>query len=46
MHERAMKYVQNPKLVREVVEHGNERARKVAEETMQDVRAAMGLAYS
>jgi tryptophanyl-tRNA synthetase len=45
MHERALKYVQNPKLVREVVEHGNERARKVAEETMQDVRAAMGLAY-
>jgi tryptophanyl-tRNA synthetase len=46
MHERAMKYVENPKLLREVVEHGNERARVVAEETMQDVRAAMGLAYS
>lgn len=46
MHERAMKYVENPKLVREVVAHGTERARVVAEQTMQDVRAAMGLAYS
>jgi tryptophanyl-tRNA synthetase len=46
MHERAMRYVQNPKLLRDVVEVGCERARKVAEETMGDVRAAMGLAYS
>ncbi|WP_345531897.1 tryptophan--tRNA ligase [Viridibacterium curvum] len=46
MHERALQYVANPKRVREVVEHGNERARVVAEQTMQDVRAAMGLAYS
>jgi len=45
MHERAMRYIENPKLVREVVEHGCERARVVAEETMVDVRAAMGLAY-
>lgn len=45
MHERAMRYIENPKLVREVVEHGCERARAVAEETMVDVRAAMGLAY-
>ncbi|WP_018605823.1 tryptophan--tRNA ligase [Uliginosibacterium gangwonense] len=45
MHERAMRYIENPKLVREVVEHGCERARVVAEETMADVRAAMGLAY-
>jgi tryptophanyl-tRNA synthetase len=46
MHERALRYVENPKLLRDVVAHGCERARKVAEETMGDVRAAMGLNYS
>jgi tryptophanyl-tRNA synthetase len=45
MHERALRYVQNPKLLREVVAQGCERASKVAEETMADVRAAMGLDY-
>lgn len=45
MHERAMHYVANPKLVREIVEHGNEQARAIAQETMRDVREAMGLGY-
>ena len=43
--ERAQKYLDDPSLVRAIVADGCERARKLAEETMRDVRAAMGLAY-
>jgi len=43
--ERAQKYIDDPALVRNIVADGNERARKLAEETMRDVRAAMGLSY-
>jgi tryptophanyl-tRNA synthetase len=43
--ERAQKYVDDPTLVRNIVADGNERARKLALETMRDVRAAMGLSY-
>ena len=46
MRERAMRYVENPKLVREVVAEGCQRASVLAKETMADVRAAMGLSYS
>jgi len=46
IHERAQKYVDDPSLVRAIVADGCERARKLAEETMRDVREAMGLAYS
>ena len=45
IHERAQRYVDDPQLVRNIVADGCERARKHAEETMRDVRAAMGLAY-
>ncbi|MEO8507135.1 MAG: tryptophan--tRNA ligase [Betaproteobacteria bacterium] len=45
LHERAQKYLDDPALVRNIVADGCERARKLAEETMRDVRAAMGLAY-
>ena len=45
LHERAQKYLDDPSLVRAIVADGCERARKLAEETMRDVRAAMGLAY-
>jgi tryptophanyl-tRNA synthetase len=45
LHERAQKYIDDPSLVRNIVADGCERARKLAEETMRDVRAAMGLAY-
>jgi len=45
LHERAQKYVDDPSLVRNIVADGCERARKLAEETMRDVRAAMGLRY-
>jgi tryptophanyl-tRNA synthetase len=43
--ERAQRYLDDPQLVRNIVADGCERARKLAEETMQDVREAMGLRY-
>ena len=43
--ERAQKYLDDPALVRNIVADGCERARKLAEETMRDVRNSMGLAY-
>jgi tryptophanyl-tRNA synthetase len=45
IQERAQKYLDDPALVRNIVADGCERARKLSEETMRDVRAAMGLAY-
>ena len=46
LHERAQKYLDDPSLVRAIVADGCERARKLAEETMRDVREAMGLGYT
>ena len=43
MHERAQKYLDDPTLVKNILEDGCEKARKLAEETMRDVRNAMGL---
>ncbi len=45
MRERAQPYVDDPQLVRRIVAEGCERARTLAEETMRDVREAMGLRY-
>jgi tryptophanyl-tRNA synthetase len=45
IRERAQRYVDDPALVRNIVADGCERARKLAEDTMRDVRAAMGIAY-
>ena len=45
MLERAAPYVANPKIVREIVDAGTQRARITARETMIDVRTAMGLNY-
>jgi tryptophanyl-tRNA synthetase len=45
MLERAEPYISNPKIVRDIVDAGTEKARKTARETMQDVRSAMGLNY-
>ncbi len=45
MRERAQKYIDDPQLVRSIVADGCEKARKLAEETMADVREAMGLDY-
>jgi tryptophanyl-tRNA synthetase len=46
MHERARMYEEDPSLVRNIVADGCERADKLAQETMRDVREAMGLDYS
>lgn len=46
MRERAQLYLDDPTLVRNIIADGNERARKLAQETMRDVREAMGLDYS
>jgi tryptophanyl-tRNA synthetase len=46
IRERAQRYLDDPTLVRNIVADGCERARKLAEETMRDVREGMGLDYS
>jgi tryptophanyl-tRNA synthetase len=46
MRERAQAYLDDPTLVRNIVADGCDRARKLAQETMRDVREAMGLDYS
>ena len=43
--ERAQEYVEDPILVRNIVADGCEKARKMAQDTMRDVREAMGLNY-
>jgi len=45
MRERAQPYIEDPALVRRIVAEGCERANALAEETMRDVREAMGLSY-
>jgi tryptophanyl-tRNA synthetase len=46
MHERAQQYLDDPSLVRAIVADGCEKARRLAQETMRDVREAMGLDYA
>ena len=46
MRERAQLYLDDPTLVRNIITDGCEKARKLAAETMRDVREAMGLNYS
>ncbi len=46
MRERAQMYLDDPALVRNIIADGNEKARKLAGETMRDVREAMGLNYA
>lgn len=46
MRERAQQYLDDPTLVRNIIADGCEKARKLAGETMRDVREAMGLDYS
>ncbi len=46
MHERAKMYEEDPQLVKNIIADGCEKARKLAQETMRDVREAMGLDYS
>ena len=46
MHERAQIYLDDPQLVRNIIADGCDKARKLAQETMRDVREAMGLDYT
>jgi len=46
MRERAQAYMEDPTLVRNIIEDGCDSARKMASETMREVREAMGLSYS
>jgi tryptophanyl-tRNA synthetase len=46
MRERAQIYLDDPSLVRNIIADGCEKARKLANETMRDVRDVMGLGYS
>ncbi len=45
MRERAKPYVEDPGLLRNIIADGCERARKLAQDTMRDVRESMGLNY-
>jgi tryptophanyl-tRNA synthetase len=46
MRERAAPYVEDPTLVRNIIADGCEKARKLAQETLRDVREVMGLNYT
>ncbi|MGE5466053.1 MAG: tryptophan--tRNA ligase [Ignavibacteria bacterium] len=46
MRERARIYEEDPQLVKNIIADGCEKARKLAQETMRDVREAIGLDYS
>jgi tryptophanyl-tRNA synthetase len=45
-HERAQPFLDDPSLLRSIVADGCDRARQAAQETMRDVREAMGLSYT
>ena len=45
MRVRAREYEESPELIYSLLTEGAERARDVAEDTLKDVRAAMGLSY-
>ncbi|HEX5477560.1 MAG TPA: tryptophan--tRNA ligase, partial [Burkholderiales bacterium] len=45
IRERARAYVEDPTLVKNIVADGCEKAKKLAGETMREVREAMGLSY-
>ncbi len=44
-HERAQPYLDDPSLLRSIVADGCEQARRIARETMREVRDAMGVAF-
>jgi tryptophanyl-tRNA synthetase len=46
IRERAQTYLDDPTLVKNIVADGCEKAKKLAEETMREVREAMGLSYA
>jgi tryptophanyl-tRNA synthetase len=45
MRERAREFESNPDLIRSILNQGRENASALAEDTLKEVRAAMGLAY-
>ncbi len=45
IRERALEFTDNPNLVRNIIAEGCEEARDVAQETLEEVRQAMGLSY-
>ena len=45
MQERIAKYQSDPELIKQIIFEGSEKARKVAKETMAEVREAMGITY-
>jgi tryptophanyl-tRNA synthetase len=46
MRERAQMYLDDPALVRNIISDGCEKARKLAADTMRDVREVMGISYT
>jgi tryptophanyl-tRNA synthetase len=46
MRARAQPFLEDPKLVREIIGDGNSKARCLARETMRDVRQAIGLDFN
>jgi tryptophanyl-tRNA synthetase len=46
IRERAQAYLDDPTLVKNIIADGCEKARRLADETMREVREAMGLAYT
>ena len=46
IRERAAEYAEDPTLAKNIIAEGSEHARDVADETLDDVRQAIGLAYS
>jgi tryptophanyl-tRNA synthetase len=45
IQERAREYLNNPDMVRNIINEGSEKARDVAKQNIEEVRQAMGLAY-
>jgi tryptophanyl-tRNA synthetase len=45
MRERAQTYLDDPTLVKNIVADGCDKAKRLAAETMRDVREAVGLSY-
>jgi len=46
IRERAQAYLDDPTLVKNIIADGCEKARRLAMETMREVRDAMGMAYA
>jgi len=45
MLERAAPYIDNPRIIRDFVDAGADKARQTARQTMHEVRQAIGLNY-